>query len=482
MLPVLLGIVGEGHCEGSVWRPSLQQKIIEILTAHRKQYSSTPIFLLCNQRNEFEKAAFEAALPYVADSMAFREMDYESIAKNSQLLFCIRNENDHSLDALIEIRHGKSRDVSDLRGLLYQRERGPVWDLICSEQQVNAQIRYPNHLSEKNPSTPYQLIWKNMDQFNRDAQNVNRYEPAFPLLPQDVREQLHQSNRFLLEQFQVCDRMATHFQKRSFGIYIALFVFSFAFVFFYDIYSNLVAGAPLRLPFYLASLVVAFVIYRFGKHKNYENKYLDYRALAEGMRVQFFWSLTDFQWAAADHYLHKSENELIWIRAALRSWYNSSLKEGQTSQLSTDRRLQIILENWIRNQNDYFLTTGKKNKKMLKFLKIGSTAFLYIAFALTVLKLPIPKPPAWLLALTSLSAAIGALVKGYIQNRGLSEHLKQYSRMAELYAFALEHTAMLKNQENANLLIQELGKEALAENAEWVLLHRDRRITFPGPK
>jgi hypothetical protein len=41
---------------------------------------------------------------------------------------------------------------------------------------------------------------------------------------------------------------------------------------------------------------------------------------------------------------------------------------------------------------------------------------------------------------------------------------------------------MLQVEDSANVLIQELGKEALAENAEWILLHRDRRITFPNPK
>jgi hypothetical protein len=38
------------------------------------------------------------------------------------------------------------------------------------------------------------------------------------------------------------------------------------------------------------------------------------------------------------------------------------------------------------------------------------------------------------------------------------------------------------NDAQGRALVQELGIEALAENADWVLLHRDRPVTVPGTK
>jgi len=198
--------------------------------------------------------------------------------------------------------------------------------------------------------------------------------------------------------------------------------------------------------------------------------------------VQFFWSLMNLPLTVADQYLHKSEDELMWIRTALRTWRLTALRMDQTSSLSISDRMQFIMNRWIMDQSRYFSRTGLKNKKQLKVLKTGSTTFLYIAGGFAFLRIFIGTQQAWILAATGIAAALGALIKGYIQRRALSEHLKQYSRMAEIYSLAEGHAASFWERGDAVALIQELGKESLAENAEWVLLHRDRRVTFPTPK
>src|SRR5207342_373532 len=45
----------------------------------------------------------------------------------------------------------------------------------------------------------------------------------------------------------------------------------------------------------------------------------DYRALAEGLRVQFAWCLAGLNRSAAAHYMERERNELEWIRSALSS-------------------------------------------------------------------------------------------------------------------------------------------------------------------
>jgi protein-S-isoprenylcysteine O-methyltransferase Ste14 len=56
---------------------------------------------------------------------------------------------------------------------------------------------------------------------------------------------------------------------------------------------------------YLGMLLSAFAWYLWAKRRDYQNKYLDYRALAEGLRVQLFWWLSGLKEAVADHYLRR---------------------------------------------------------------------------------------------------------------------------------------------------------------------------------
>ena len=44
--------------------------------------------------------------------------------------------------------------------------------------------------------------------------------------------------------------------------------------------------------------------------REYHRKWLDYRALAEAMRVEFFWKLAGLPQTAADHYLRNLQSEV----------------------------------------------------------------------------------------------------------------------------------------------------------------------------
>ena len=325
-----------------------------------------------------------------------------------------------------------------------------------------------------------------MDGFNSDVKKFDSKKIPHLLLTEKDKAKLNSPLHRLLNQFEVCDQLAIYFQKRTYVYYFAIFLFSFLTVFFYDIYGTLIPTAPYRSELYCASLFLAFLTYLATFKQDYENKYFDYRALAEGMRVQFFWSLMDLERSVSDHYLHKTENELIWIRGALRAWHLKALENTEASNLSIKERLEITFQGWVTNQNHYFSRAGTRENKQWQFLKYSSSILLIFAGVFAVLRVFVKTQQGWILAATGLAPAIGALMKGYIQKRGLPEHVKQYGRMSELYLLAQKYYENLGTREDqyedAMGLIQELGKEALAENSEWVLLHRERRVTFPKPK
>jgi hypothetical protein len=78
--------------------------------------------------------------------------------------------------------------------------------------------------------------------------------------------------------------------------------------------------------------------------------------------------------------------------------------------------------------------------------------------------------------------ALGALVHSYTEKRAFGEHAHQYSRMDEVFTRGGERmTALLHDgrRQRAGVVAVELGKEALAEHGDWVMLHRERAVELP---
>jgi hypothetical protein len=78
---------------------------------------------------------------------------------------------------------------------------------------------------------------------------------------------------------------------------------------------------------------VAMLIHRQARRQDYQNRYQDYRGLAEGLRIQFFWRLAGVGECVADHYLGRHRYEMQWIRdwgARVRRLKRQSLRAGST--------------------------------------------------------------------------------------------------------------------------------------------------------
>jgi hypothetical protein len=77
---------------------------------------------------------------------------------------------------------------------------------------------------------------------------------------------------------------------------------------------------------------------------------------------------------------------------------------------------------------------------------------------------------------------IAALLQNYLQKNALVEHKRQYERMSGFYNRAKSHLEKLiaaNRLREAQSFIGELGREALAENGDWILTHRDRPLEVP---
>jgi len=80
--------------------------------------------------------------------------------------------------------------------------------------------------------------------------------------------------------------------------------------------------------------------------------------------------------------------------------------------------------------------------------------------------------------------AAGALLHHFDDRMAYAERAKQYQRMASLFAHASDLLGKFldrEDYENAVNCVRKIGKEALTENGDWVLLRRGRPLEVPHP-
>jgi hypothetical protein len=206
-----------------------------------------------------------------------------------------------------------------------------------------------------------------------------------------------------------------------------------------------------------------------------------------------------------DHYLRKQRGALEWIRNALRAWDAETLtceSQDPASAISVER-LAFVGQHWVSEQRNYYArkatreqATLESEERAIEWLVRGSVALAALlalvltlplwleSHALESIKHVVEEP--WthgfvMIAIVTL-AVVAGLRHSYNQQMARSEHAKQFGRMAELFdAAEAQLTSQLKAGETAQAseLLKELGQEALEENGDWVLLHRERPLEVP---
>ncbi len=412
---------------------------------------------------------------------------------------------------------------------------GPVYHIVTPRigepvppQALTCTLLLPTRQS----AASFQELQDWMDQFNEDALHfhdemaASRATSKAQLLQvsestlTDAILSLPHSARITLEHYAVADTLALHFAGNTRAASRKLFGWVFISALFFNLFHSLPhAHLPehpslgerlLALPWLLllflgSSIVASYWIHRDVKEQDYQNKHQDYRALAEALRIQFFWHVAGVSEKVVDHYLRKQRGALEWIRNALRAWDAESqayeLREAQVAP--SPARLEYVASHWVSEQRNYLASKARREQATLEaeegkieWLVRSSVALaLLLALVLTVpLLVPVHELEAvkhwvedpWvhgviMIAIVTLAVTAG-LRHGYNQQMARSEHAKQFSRMSELFDAAQSHLAeqlTRGDMEQASALLRELGQEALEENGDWVLLHRERPLEVP---
>jgi hypothetical protein len=246
------------------------------------------------------------------------------------------------------------------------------------------------------------------------------------------------------------------------------------------------------LAVFLCGSLLAYWAHRRAWHR----KYLDYRALAEALRVDFYWEIAGVRKEydgefAHESFLQKQDAELQWIRNAMRA---VSLQLAIRPCGDFASGFPFVYANWIgddhptsrRGQMSYYRERLRSLKRGMHGSERIDRGLLFCGLALAAtfavdvalgdrsfLPLGVRNAMLWGLALVPVYAAIFEI---YLNEKADRALIRQYRYMYSLFGFAAAELRAAESVEKKLLVLRSLGHACLAEHAQWILAHRDKRI------
>lgn len=287
--------------------------------------------------------------------------------------------------------------------------------------------------------------------------------------------------------FQVADSLAIHYQRRVNSSLRAMHILAVLMGLVFLVYSEFDGPGYMVLTF-LGLFFAGVIIHIIGSSRDWHRKYLDYRALAEGLRVQFYWNLsgvvnTDSAGFAYDNFLQTQDVDLGWIRHVMRQASMNRVR----GQVAEPGWVTWVIGQWIGNpdggegQLAYYSHKQVHNTSRFRRTRILGNLCLWTGIVIAVLLFALgtdgyDDQRNWLLVLMGALPLVAGIWDAYSHKKAEKELIKQYGFMRAVFLKArklLDDSADITFQRQ---VLQALGKAALDEGAEWLLMHRERPL------
>jgi hypothetical protein len=381
--------------------------------------------------------------------------------------------------------------------LLADSENDLVYHISCprtasAESQPPAWLSHQGELRSTSMPQAYCAVFKNLQTFALDA--IRHREDLRRALSDSGAMERQSADRELgtIEQlFVYADWLAVHYRKRVIlgfrTTHTVAVLMGLCFI-LYSEYDSL----SFLLPVFLLLFFCAYALNRMTGARQWHRKYLDYRALAEGLRVQFYWTLAGVQGQGNtlfvyDNILQKQDIELVWIRHIMRNALVLRMVPGVRS----DERLQQAIDEWVGNEDgtsgqmEYYRRTAAVREvhfnrtnaigRACLWLGIGTAVFLAL-----VGEVISGEVFTLLLVLMGVLPLVAGVREAYAFKKADRELVKQYRFMGHLFGRARKKLAAAESAGAQRKLLHALGEACLEEHAEWLLMHRERPLEHPG--
>ena len=329
----------------------------------------------------------------------------------------------------------------------------------------------------------HQTVFAYSAEFSRDG---TRYEErirdeSYALMSEEDAAGLPSGLATINHVFCISDWLAIHYQKLTLRVlaitHLLAFLMGFMFILFSDLRSQEIYMIAFLLFFALSTGTQMH-----AKRRGWHRKYLDYRTLAEGLRVQFYLSAAGItndneSKFTHDNFLQTQDPELGWIRNVMRV----AGTRCDADRLETREGLEFAIREWVTGQLAYYQRKAEqwirrnRNTERLSMLSLVTSVIvvLLILFGGATFGDRLVDPLFVLMG--SILLAYGVR-QGYAQSTAEKELIKQYEFMLRVFHNAKRRLDNADDDAERRQVLRALGGSCLDEHAEWILMHRDRSI------
>ena len=384
--------------------------------------------------------------------------------------------------------------------MLVDDESDLVYHIVCSRDRENGEPHADftpletswftkDEHKPRSQTLPVQhkVILERSGEFSRDAQRfAERIGPeCYPLYDEKEVDYLPPGIATIHYLFCIADWLAIHYQKRVLLTLRATHIFAFLMGLAFILYTD-VATQPLFMLLFLGFFGAAFAVQQLAIRSAWNRKYLDYRALAEGLRVQFYWAAAGVTSEneskfTHDNFLQTQDPELGWIRNIMRVAGTRCDATPETSK----KALRFVVREWVGDDSTGQLGYYQKKSAQRAAESRVTDRLSRLGLGITVvIVLMILFAGDWLsedLA-DSLIAVMGSVLllvgirQGYAYSTGEQELTKQYEFMLRIFYNARRRLENADSNRERRQILRALGGSCLDEHAQWILMNRDRSI------
>jgi len=384
--------------------------------------------------------------------------------------------------------------------ILTDDESDLVYHIVCSRDREGGEPAEPLQALDfwwysldrdepraKQIPDKYRRVFRHTSEFSADAlehENSIRKE-AYPLLDAKSSAELPAGVRDIDHVFRAADWLAIYFQKRMLLALRTTHLLALLMGLTYIIYSDLLPKQYFLYVF-LGFLVLATIIHTISAREAWHRKYLDYRTLAEGLRVQLYWAAAGVTTGTVskfthDNFLQAQDPDLGWIRNVMRVAGTECDASGYNDSVG----LEFTLKEWLGDENSgqlgYFRRKGEERARDYQRTERLSKIVLWTgSAAITLLILMSAELGDLMRDPVVVLMGVMLLLVGIRQSYGFSvadaELIKQYKFMYRIFHNARLRIDAADSDDERRRILHVLGDAALGEHAQWILMHRERSI------
>jgi hypothetical protein len=354
----------------------------------------------------------------------------------------------------------------------------PRWLTLAGSQPVERRI--PEH---------YRHVFGQMETLNRDmarytapmaASTWSLFDDRIPGAAPPVAIGVERL-------FHAADWLAIHFQRRVRSSLLCTHAIAALMGLAFILYSN-VSMNPFFVEAFLLLFGLGVLLTMIGHRRQWQRKYLDYRGLAEGLRVQLYWRMAGVEpppnsSLGYDSFLQKQDVDLSWIRHAMRgtgllrdeffrpdsAWLAWVVAHWIGDAEGAGGQLQYYQQGTRRRENAYHLT------ERMGAIALAGGLLGAIVLLIGGQKMG-PGTQQQLMLVMGLLPFLAGIREAYSYKKADKELIKQFHFMSRLFESCRGRLRLANTEAQVRRLLLALGRACLEEHAEWILLHRERPL------